>query len=288
MKEDKIYHGALVLEGGGNRGVFTAGVLDVFMEENLWLNYVVGVSAGACNGVDYASRQIGRTRDCMINEDPAYKSVSLSKMIKNRTLFDMEMLFEDFPRKIYPFDFERFFEGDVFCENVVTDCMSGKAAYLTEYKDKDRLLKIIRASSSLPGFAPFVSIDNQLYCDGGVADPIPVQRAIDKGYKKQVIVLTREDGYQKKKSFTKYLMAESYHRKYPRLYAAICRQHEIYNKTLDKIKRWEEEEKIIVLRPRKELLDRSGSDISLLKAFYEQGKEVAYQYLDKIRTYLAE
>lgn len=128
--------GTIVLEGGATRGVFTSGILDYLMEEDLYFSHVIGVSAGSCNGVDYVSRQIGRTKKCMIPEKKEYSYYSgVRSAIKEKSILDMDMVFDTFPKKIYPFDFETYFQSDMVCEIVTTNCETGKAEYMTEQSD---------------------------------------------------------------------------------------------------------------------------------------------------------
>ncbi len=189
----------LVLEGGATRGVFTSGVLDYLMEQEFYTSHVIGVSAGACNAVDYVSRQPGRTRDCMI---PTDKNLSyyygVRKFIKEKSLMNMDMIFDIYPKQIYPFDFDTYFRSEMNCELVTTNCVTGKAEYMDEAQDPDRLMKICRASSSMPLLCPIVNIDGIPYLDGGLADSIPIRRAIDIGNEKIIVVLTRNRGYRKK------------------------------------------------------------------------------------------
>lgn len=121
----------LVLEGGATRGVFTSGVLDYLMEQEFYTSHVIGVSAGACNAVDYVSRQPGRTRDCMI---PTDKNLSyyygVRKFIKEKSLMNMDMIFDIYPKQIYPFDFDTYFQSEMNCELVTTNCVTGKAEYI--------------------------------------------------------------------------------------------------------------------------------------------------------------
>ena len=130
----------LVLEGGATRGVFTSGVLDYLMEQEFYTSHVIGVSAGACNAVDYVSRQPGRTRDCMI---PTDKNLSyyygVRKFIKEKSLMNMDMIFDIYPKQIYPFDFDTYFRSEMNCELVTTNCVTGKAEYMDEAQDPDRL-----------------------------------------------------------------------------------------------------------------------------------------------------
>ena len=182
---------ALILEGGAVRGVFTSGVLDYLMEQNFYLPYVVGVSAGACNAVDYLSKQVGRTRDCTIIKEKQYQYFNLKKTLKNRSLFDMDMIFDRFPNEIYPFDYETYFQSDMLCELVVTNCLTGRAMYLTEKQNKERLMTICRASSSIPIASPMVSVDGIPCLDGGLSDSIPLLHTMRNGCRKNVVVLTR-------------------------------------------------------------------------------------------------
>ena len=171
------HQSSLVLEGGGSRGVFTAGVLDYLMEKEVKFPYVVGVSAGSCNALDYVSWQPGRTRDCMIIEDKANSYIATKEALKKHELFDMDMLFDKYPNELFPFDFDTFFQSDTECELVVTNCQTGDAEYMTEKHDRRRLMDIGRASSSIPVVSPMVEIDGVPYLDGGIADSIPLIHA---------------------------------------------------------------------------------------------------------------
>ena len=189
----------LVLEGGATRGVFTSGALDYLMEKDLYFSYVVGVSAGSCNAVDYVSKQIGRTRDCMIHRGKEYSYYyGLKDFVKERSLLDMDMIFNKYPNELFPFDFDTYFSNGMTCEIVTTNCLTGNAEYMTEDNDSDRLMKICRASSSMPLVCPIVNIDGIPYLDGGLADSIPVKHVQEKGLKKIVRILTRPEGYRKK------------------------------------------------------------------------------------------
>lgn len=142
--------GTLVLEGGALRGIFTSGVLDCLMERELYMSHVIGVSAGSCNGVDYLSRQIGRTKQCMVGQNSEFRySQGIRRFVKEQSLLNMDLIFDKYPKEIYPFDFDTYFSSEIQAEWVVTNCITGKAEYLDERQDKDRILKITRASSSM-------------------------------------------------------------------------------------------------------------------------------------------
>ena len=169
MNETKNYSitksGAVILEGGANRGVFTAGALDFLMEQEYYIPHVIGVSAGACNALDYVSRQIGRTRDCMIvtDEKNRYVNKNIKTIVEKKALLDMDMVFERYPYEIFPFDFDTYFASPQTCELVVTNCETGRAEYLDDRENKERLLAIGRASSSMPIACPMVEIDGNEY-----------------------------------------------------------------------------------------------------------------------------
>lgn len=280
--------GTIVLEGGATRGVFTSGVLDYLMEEDLYFSHVIGVSAGSCNGVDYVSRQIGRTKKCMIPEKKEYSYYSgVRSAIKEKSILDMDMVFDTFPKKIYPFDFETYFQSDMVCEIVTTNCETGKAEYMTEQSDPDRLMKLCRASSSMPLLSPIVNIDGVPYLDGGLVDSVPIRRALQSGNEKIVLVLTRNPGYRKKpiSKGTSKLYRRAY-KKYPNLvHAAIYRNH-VYNKTMELVERLEEEEKIFVIRPLVPTVSRLERDETALTAFYQHGYNLMKRQREALQSYL--
>lgn len=280
--------GTIVLEGGATRGVFTSGILDYLMEEDLYFSHVIGVSAGSCNGVDYVSRQIGRTKKCMIPEKKEYSYYSgVRSAIKEKSILDMDMVFDTFPKKIYPFDFETYFQSDMVCEIVTTNCETGKAEYMTEQSDPDRLMKLCRASSSMPLLSPIVNIDGVPYLDGGLADSVPIRRALQSGNEKIVLVLTRNPGYRKKpiSKGTVKLYRRAY-KKYPNLvHAAIYRNH-VYNKTMKLVERLEEEEKIFVIRPLVPTVSRLERDETALTAFYQHGYNLMKRQREALQRYL--
>lgn len=280
--------GTIVLEGGATRGVFTSGILDYLMEEDLYFSHVIGVSAGSCNGVDYVSRQIGRTKKCMIPEKKEYSYYSgVRSAIKEKSILDMDMVFDTFPKKIYPFDFETYFQSDMVCEIVTTNCETGKAEYMTEQSDPDRLMKLCRASSSMPLLSPIVNIDGVPYLDGGLADSVPIRRALQSGNEKIVLVLTRNPGYRKKpisKGTVK--LYRCAYKKYPNLvHAAIYRNH-VYNKTMELVERLEEEEKIFVIRPLVPTVSRLERDETALTAFYQHGYNLMKRQREALQRYL--
>ena len=277
------------MEGGANRGVFTAGALDFLMEQEYYIPHVIGVSAGACNALDYVSRQIGRTRDCMIvtDEKNRYVNKNIKTIVEKKALLDMDMVFERYPYEIFPFDFDTYFRSEIECEIVTTNCETGQAEYMTETKDGDRLMKICRASSSMPLVSPIVNIDGVPYLDGGLADSIPVKRALQKGNEKIVLILTRNPGYRKKpvsKAVGK-LYRRSY-QKYPNLMRTCIRRSLMYNQQMKLVEQLEEEGKIFVLRPLIPTVSRLEKNYDTLMYFYEHGYRLMKRQYEALERYL--
>lgn len=280
----------LILEGGATRGVFTAGVLDYLMEKEYYFPYVVGVSAGSCNAIDYVSRQKGRTRECMIIREKQYRYLNrdLKKVIREKSLFDMDLIFDRFPREVFPFDFETFFSSDIRCELVLTNCLTGRAEYLEEKESSERLMALARASSSMPLASPIVTVDGIPYLDGGIADSIPIIHSLKTGHQKNVIVLTRNYGYRKKvKSHTKEVYL-AFYRKYPQLVRALVSRARVYNHTLDLIEKWELQGKVFVIRPQIPPVSRVEQDYQVLSDFYQHGYDRMKEQYDKMMEFLEE
>ncbi|NOV88494.1 putative patatin/cPLA2 family phospholipase [Clostridium acetobutylicum] len=186
----------LILEGGGMRGVYTAGVLDFFMDKNLYFPYVSGVSMGACNAASYVSKQRGRTKSVTVDLADDSRYISLKNFIKYKSIFGMDFIFDEVPNKLFPFDFNTFSNSTQKLVIGTTDCLTGKEVYFSHSSSND-ILDIIRASSSLPFISEPVKINNYTLMDGGIADPIPIKRSIEDGNAKNVLILTREADYIK-------------------------------------------------------------------------------------------
>lgn len=281
-------NGALVLEGGATRGVFTSGVLDCLMEKDLYFSSVIGVSAGACNAVDYVSRQPERTRDCMIPLDRSMNYYyGIRDFVKEKSVMNMDLIFDKFPNELIPFDFDTYFSSDIKCELVVTNCITGKAEYLTEDHDRERLLKICRASSSMPLLTPIVNIDGNPYLDGGLADSVPVRHAMENGSRKIVVVLTKNEGYRK--HVISPALQKIYRRaykSYPQLVRTIFRRSFEYNKTMNHIDQMEKRGEIFVIRPQIKPVSRLERNKDSLYSFYEHGYHYMERKMDDLMKYL--
>lgn len=260
----------LVLEGGGMRGVFTSGVLDALMKHEVYFSYVVAVSAGACNGLSYISRQPRRARLSNIDMLQKYGYISLRSLLMNGSIFDPNLLYERFPNEIVPFDYDAYEQNPAKFEMVCTNCLTGRAVYLSEKHDHRRLIQIVKASSSLPFVAQITEVDGVPMLDGGIVDSIPIVRAIDTGHSMNVVVLTRNRGYRSTERDFK--MPRFVYGNYPRLRVALSRRTAEYNHQLELIERMEDWGEILVIRPQRPLeVGRVCRDVEKLERLYEEG-----------------
>lgn len=273
----------LVLEGGGMRGVFTCGVLDALMKHEMWFNYVIGVSAGAGNGASYMSRQIRRARCSNIDLLKKYDFIGIKHLFTKGTIFDMNLLYDKFPNEIFPYDFEAYRKNPAVFEAVTTNCLTGRAEYFHERNNHQRLLKILRASGSLPYVSNMVEIDGVPMLDGGLVDSIPVQRAMDCGHETNVVILTRNKGYRKKEPDRK--VPPFIYKKYPRLRYVLSNRAKVYNAQLELVERLEEEGKVICIRPEKPIeVDRIEKDVEKLEALYQEGYRLGEVFCEKVKS----
>ncbi len=265
---------ALVLEGGGMRGVFTGGVIDFFLDNNIEFPYVVGVSAGAGNSCNYLSRQRGRTRTLDIDYLEKYNYIGVHKLITKGMIIDNDLLFGQFPTVDYPFDFATYSTNPMQHEMVACNCLTGEAVYLDDRTDTVRMTDICRASCSLPFVSPMVTIDGVPMLDGGISDAIPVRRAFEKGYKKLVLVLTRPYGYRKSPKEIKF--PKFIYRKYPNLQSKLRNKNFEYNAVMDFVESEERKGNILVIRPQNLMgVERLEKRREKLTALYNHGYECA-------------
>ena len=271
----------LVLEGGGLRGVFTCGVLDCFMDHGIRFPFTIGVSAGACNGLSYMSGQRGRAKSSNIDLMEKHHYVGFKYLLTQGCIMDYKLLFEDFPEKIIPYKYDAYFSNPDRFVMVTTNCLTGQAEYFEEKSSPERVMSIVRASSSLPFVSKITYVDGVPMLDGGIADSIPVQYALDQGYEKLVVILTRNKGYRKKEG--KMPIAKAFYRKYPALQQALSVRNLRYNQTMDLIERLEAEGRITVIRPINPVeVGRIEKDTAKLTALYQEGYSVASELISNV------
>ena len=270
---------ALVLEGGGMRGVFTCGVLDYLMDHHIQFPYAVGVSAGACNGLSYMSHQRGRGKYSNIDLLAKYKYMGIRPLLKRRGLIDQQLLFHRFPDRILPYNYKAYADNPNRFEMVTTDCYTGKACYWEEKHDEKRIIDIVKASSSLPYACPVIYVDGRPMLDGGIVDSIPLLRAQNQGYSKLVVVLTRNRGYRK--SIKEVFVPAFIYKEYPRLRVALRNRNKLYNEQLELVERLDDEGKIIVIRPENPIVvGRMETSVKKLTDLYNEGYQCAKKVLE--------
>ena len=272
----------LVLEGGGMRAIFTVGVLDCFMDHDIWFPYTIGVSAGASNGISYASRQRGRSRFSNIDLLEKYDYIGFRHFLRGRGYIDMKYLFYIYPEKYYPLDYETYFKSPNRFVMVTSNCLTGKAEYFEEKQDADRLVDICCASCTLPVLCPVAYVDGVPMVDGGVCDAIPIRHAIDDGFRKNVIILTRNKGYRKEEK--DFWLPGFIYRRYPAIRKQLKLRYRNYNEVLDYIDELEANGDAIVIRPQKKMeVGRTTNDRKKLSALYDEGYAVGRSIVENNR-----
>ena len=277
---------SLVLEGGTFRPIFSCGVMDALLDAEIMLPYIIGVSAGITDGFSYASRQKGRNLEILMRyrNDPRY--LSMRNMVTDHSPFGIRFVFQAIPNELIPFDYTTFqqYPGQFWVG--VTNLHTGEAEYL-DGKKIDAQNTLCQATCSIPGVFPSCHYEGKVYYDGGIADSIPIQKAIDDGNRRHLIVLTQPLGYQKKLQKGNRVMARIMKHHYPAFSQKLLDRHLRYNATLAQIARLEEEGKAIVLRP-SHPLNSFESDLATLKNSYQEGYDLAMARMDKIRHLLTE
>lgn len=277
----------MTCEGGANRTVFSCGVLDAFLEEDLMPDYFIGVSAGIAYGVSYLSRQKGRNLELMeqFMADKRYMGMRHLINRKTRAYYNIPFVFEEIPDKLLPFDYEALaaYEGEI--EAAVTNIHTGKAAYVPVPKDRS-MENVLVASCSLPILFQPVKIGKHYYLDGGLADSVPYEHAMEKGCDKNIVVLTRARGYVKKTDrVTK--MTEKLYKKYPKIVESLDTRAERYNECMKKLYELEKEGKVFVIAPDDTYgVGRTETDTKKLRKLYQEGYDIAKREMPRLKEYL--
>ena len=283
----RMTEGALVLEGGSLRSMFTAGVLDVLTEEKIVLSYVNGVSAGTMAGMNYITGQRGRM--LRINEEYLHdkRYMGMRSLLKNRLVFNFDFVFGELSEQLIPFDYQAFFASPQKFEAVATRCRTGKPEFFEKSQCRE-MIKAVQASASMPLLSRMVTVNHRKYLDGGISLPIAYQRAMDLGYEKVVLVLTRNRGYRKKPLSRMTVRAyKRYFAPLPRLLDSLYEVPELYNRMQEEIDRLEAEGRIFVIRPEQPVrVSRLEQNLGKLRALHREGIETAKKRLPALRAYL--
>lgn len=277
---DKV---GLILEGGGMRGLYTAGILDYFIEKNFYAPYVIGVSMGACNATSYVSKQKNRNKAVTIDYVNDSRYLGFKNIFKCKSLLGIDFIYNELPNKLEPFDFKTFYESNQKLVVVATNCETGKAVYF----DKDEnILTTVKASSSLPFISPIVKYNDMELLDGGIADSIPIEKSIKDGNIKNIVILTRPKGYRKE-PFKRRRLLKRFYSSHTNLIKAIEGRYKAYNMTLDYIETLEKENKVFIIRPENKInVKRIEKNKEKLEALYEIGYKDAEKQYDKMMNWI--
>ncbi len=284
MKYEVIFLTGLVLEGGGVRGIYVAGVLDVFMEHGLCFDGIVGVSAGAIHAVSYLSGQHGRSIRYYKKYlgDPRF--MSIKSLIKTGDIVGADFCYHELPEQLDIYDFEAFSKNATPFYVTVSNVETGEAEYirLTDMKEE---IDYLRASASLPYFSRIVEVGQKKYLDGGCTDSIPVEAFFNMGYERNVVVLTRDAQYRKKEEMR--LFQKLFYRRYPKFIDALRARHIKYNATLARIAELEREGKVFVIRPMEPLdIGRLDKDTENVQRVYDVGRADALTKLEELKAWI--
>lgn len=277
---------ALVLEGGTFRAIFSAGVMDALLDNEVEFPYVIGVSAGITDGVSYVSKQQKRNYNILVNLRHDKRYVGMRNLLTDRSLFGLKFAYEDMPRDIYPFDWETYKNSKTEVRVGVTNVHTGESEYL-DGKELDEKCTMLKATCALPFAFPVIELNGNGYYDGGICDPIPVRKAIEDGHDKLLIVLTRPASYRKKLSGANKMAAKYLKRKYPKLVEPLLTRHDRYNETVRYCEQLERDGKAVLLRPTEEVqIDSFEKDIEKIKRVYNFGYDLAVSRMEEIRDLL--
>ena len=276
----------LLLEGGAMRGLYTVGALDVMMKNDIKVNGIVGVSAGALFGLNFKSKQPGRALRYNLKYCKEKSYMGWYSFITTGNIMNEEFCFDKLINELDPVDYDTFNKSEEEFWAVVTNMETGKPEYIKvdDLKDKNQM-EVLRASGSMPFVSKPVEVNGNKYLDGGTADSIPIDKVMDMGFDKVIVILTRTLGYRKEKS--NQAIAKIKYRKYSNFIKTIENRYLMYNEELDKIEKLEKENKIFVIRPsRKVNIKRIEKNKERIQEMYDLGYEDMSKKIDELRRYL--
>ncbi|MGC7590184.1 patatin-like phospholipase family protein [Bisgaard Taxon 46] len=274
----------LVLEGGAMRAMFTAGVLDVFLDENIPIDGIVAVSAGVLFGVNLPSKQRGRA----IRYNKKYlndkRYMGLHSLLTTGNIVNKDFAFYEVPFTLDPFDIDTFMSSNIDFYATLTNVHTGEAEYFKLGNALEEM-EVLRATSAMPFVSKMVEINDQHYLDGGIADSIPLKKCQELGYDKIIVVLTRPLDYRKKPAPN--WIINAFYRKYPKLVEKLAQRYQNYNDTVEEIIRLNNNKEIFVIRPSQTLpIKRIEKDVEKIQAMYDLGVEDAKKEMAALKAFL--
>lgn len=284
MSAQNINNTSLILEGGTFRTVFTAGILDSFLDHKIMMPYIIGISAGAINACSYVSQQKERTFRVLADYRNDKRYMGFRNFLKERSLFGLDFAYDIIPNQLDLFDWETYqkYEGTVLFG--VTNALTGEVEYMNALQ-MDRRCTMLRASCAIPILFPEIKINDIPYFDGGLADPIPVQKALKDGYEKHIIILTRPKGYRKEMDRQSKFVMKLLKNRYPKLVQKMEQRVDKYNESIAFVERLEEEGKALIFRPERTLRSMEKSVIMMRKG-YEMGHQQGTIHMDAVKQFI--
>lgn len=276
----------IVLEGGGLRGAFTSGVLEYLLEREYFFNRVIGVSAGACVGASYISKQRGRNIQTNVQFPSDKRYMGFRHLLRSGSYFNMQFIFDELPKRLVPFDEQTFYANPVEFDIVTTSMENGQSIIFNKKEQKQiSVEKILVASSSIPLMSPPVEINGRLYFDGGVSDSIPARYALEK-HEKAVVVLTRPKGYRKEAMKGERLFRMKY-RKHPEFLQTLLDRNHSYNETLAYCEQMEQEGRLFIIAPSDQYsISRTEKNQERRMALYHHGYQLMKQEFEKMKEWV--
>ena len=277
----------IVFEGGAFRTIFSCGVMDALVENDIMPDYMIGVSAGAAYGVSMASKQPRRNLDVLMKYRNDKRYLGLSNMIDkdNKSIYGLEFSYETIPNELNLFDYDAFkqYKGDFYC--VVTNLLTGQPEYM-KYTGDDRTNTVLKATCALPMLFPPIIINDVPYMDGGLSDSIPYLKAIEDGCDRIIVVLTRQSGYTKTTSRSTKAIAYSYRNQYPKLTETMLTRASRYNESLKGLDQYVKEGRITTIQPTTSKgFSRLEKDKNKILSMYNDGYNQCYELLDTIKEF---
>ena len=275
----------LVLEGGGLRGIYSAGVLDEMFKDKIKVDAIIGVSMGALIGINYKSKQPERAIRYNLRYCNDKRYIGLRSLLKTGNIANKEFAYYKVPNELDKFDYDTYKKSKMKMYVTVTNLETGEAEYIEVKDAKDNNIEYFRASSSIPGVSRIVEIDDKKYLDGGMADSVPVKKAIELGYDRIIVILTRPIEYRKKDSKMKWLQTR--YKKYPKFQKLISTRNKRYNKQVEEILKLEKDNKIFCIRPSKGIkIGRMEKDERTILKQYNLGREDYSNIREDLKKYL--
>ena len=274
----------LVLEGGAMRGIYTAGVLDIFNENKIKVDGVIGVSAGCVHGVNYISEQNGRSIRYTLKYRNDKRYMSVKSLLKTGNMVETDFCYHEIPEKLDPFDNNTYMKSGIDFYTVSSNVETGRAEYL-KCKDVFKQIDLIRASASMPFVSQIVETEGFKLLDGGICDSVPVKKFMEMGYDRIVVILTKPIGYIPKPNNA--FLSKKMYGKYPEFVDALITRHLRYVENLNYVNKLEEEGKIMVIRPSRTVnISRTEKKLARIWEMYELGRENAEERLEEVKEWL--